>query len=287
MQTNLQKDFIQAAKVIAIGLVLGLGIGFAHADWTAPLHTPPTCNAGEPGCDAPINVSTTGQTKGSGTDYVTFLPQGGSSSLSVSSSAGIGINVAKGGIQNIGGLLNDGTLLQAGTALFGIDPNGFFAIGFGGPVGAMAYDNSIPATFYTPVQIKNTLQVADGTQGASKVLTSDANGNASWQTPAQQSLNIPIYAENEACVSSDSNGMAHNGLPNDYTPMAISSFPECEAAVCGEDSNHNLLYYNCTGNGYTLNCGTSSQALCDNFQIGKIAGCSNGTWNPGGNSPGC
>ncbi len=33
-------------------------------------------------------------------------------------------------------------------------------------------------------QFKNKIQIQDGTQGAGKVLTSDASGNASWQVPA-------------------------------------------------------------------------------------------------------
>ena len=35
----------------------------ASAAWTAPLTAPPTCTAGKPGCDAPVNVSAYSQTK--------------------------------------------------------------------------------------------------------------------------------------------------------------------------------------------------------------------------------
>jgi hypothetical protein len=63
MQKYFTKEYIQAAKVIVIGLALGLGVSFVSANWTPPLNSAPTCNAGDPGCDAPINVSTKEQGK--------------------------------------------------------------------------------------------------------------------------------------------------------------------------------------------------------------------------------
>src|SRR5262249_35499108 len=40
----------------------------------------------------------------------------------------------------------------------------------------------------TKLHISGAIKVADGSQGAGKVLTSDANGLASWQTPANVSV---------------------------------------------------------------------------------------------------
>ena len=50
---------------ISIILVLGLSISFQSllAAWTAPTANPPTCAAGNPGCDAPINVGSATQSK--------------------------------------------------------------------------------------------------------------------------------------------------------------------------------------------------------------------------------
>ena len=49
---------------VLTGLTLGaFALSVAAANFSAPLHTPPTCNTGEPGCDAPINVGPTLQTK--------------------------------------------------------------------------------------------------------------------------------------------------------------------------------------------------------------------------------
>jgi hypothetical protein len=51
--------------ILVIGLTLGLSISFQSlfADYTAPLHNPPTCLSGEPGCDAPLNIGSSPQNK--------------------------------------------------------------------------------------------------------------------------------------------------------------------------------------------------------------------------------
>jgi len=49
--------------IFAIILTLGLSIAFQSllAAWTAPLANPPACLSGNPGCDAPLNTSTSAQ----------------------------------------------------------------------------------------------------------------------------------------------------------------------------------------------------------------------------------
>jgi hypothetical protein len=90
------------------GAVLGacaLGASIALAAWSAPLNGPPTCASGNPGCDAPVNVGATAQTKsgsltvsGSGSSItapqfcigascITTWPSGGGGGLSGSGSA--------------------------------------------------------------------------------------------------------------------------------------------------------------------------------------------------------
>lgn len=56
------RDFFKKTLLLVL---LGAGIisASALADWTAPLATAPTCTSGNPGCDAPVNVSTTSQRK--------------------------------------------------------------------------------------------------------------------------------------------------------------------------------------------------------------------------------
>ena len=51
--------------LITLILTLGLSISLQSllAAWTGPTASPPTCPAGSPGCDAPINVGSTAQIK--------------------------------------------------------------------------------------------------------------------------------------------------------------------------------------------------------------------------------
>jgi len=58
----LKIHFIQTAKIIITGLVIGLGVNFLFA-YTGPISSPPDCISGNPGCDAPINVGPLSQLK--------------------------------------------------------------------------------------------------------------------------------------------------------------------------------------------------------------------------------
>jgi hypothetical protein len=58
------KKIISSIGIGAGAIILGLGIQYVLADWTqAPTGTPPNCPAGYPGCDAPVNVGSSGQVK--------------------------------------------------------------------------------------------------------------------------------------------------------------------------------------------------------------------------------
>jgi len=59
----MKTKIIQNIKSFILVLILVLGVSYAYANFTSPLHTPPTCLTGEPGCDAPINVGSNSQTK--------------------------------------------------------------------------------------------------------------------------------------------------------------------------------------------------------------------------------
>jgi hypothetical protein len=58
------KKIISSIGIGAGAIIIGLGLQYALAAWTsAPTGTPPNCPAGYAGCDAPINVSSSTQTK--------------------------------------------------------------------------------------------------------------------------------------------------------------------------------------------------------------------------------
>jgi len=124
---SIKKDFIQSIKVIVLALVLSVGISVVSAAWQDAPANPPQSNA-----PAPINVSSTGQTK-------------------------------EGGL-----VLNANGGADYGLIVVGADKKGFVGIGV-----------------LTPTQkldILGKIKIVDGTQGAGKVLTSDAHGVASWTT---------------------------------------------------------------------------------------------------------
>jgi len=58
----MKKDIINTSKIIIIALFIGLGANYISAAF-GPLSTPPNCVSGNPGCDAPVNVSGSLQTK--------------------------------------------------------------------------------------------------------------------------------------------------------------------------------------------------------------------------------
>ncbi len=66
---------------------------------------------------------------------------------------------------------------RTGVAPINIIDNGYVGIG------AFTWD----AQPSTTLHVKGSMRIEDGTQGAGKVLTSDANGNATWTTPSSSS----------------------------------------------------------------------------------------------------
>jgi len=80
-------------------------------------------------------------------------------------------------------------------------------------------------------QINGSLRIVDGNQGANKVLTSDANGNATWQTPSTGS--------NTSAASSTEASFAEVYLSSDKTinlaRYNTTSFPAAEPGLSSSD----------------------------------------------------
>ncbi|MBP6858362.1 MAG: hypothetical protein KBC33_00855 [Candidatus Pacebacteria bacterium] len=57
------KSKIISSTLVVLGFVLGATALSALAAWTAPASTPPNCTSGQPGCDAPLHVGSSLQTK--------------------------------------------------------------------------------------------------------------------------------------------------------------------------------------------------------------------------------
>ncbi len=178
----MMKNILQTAKIIVLALALSISLSFVYA-WTAPTVMPPGGNTA-----APINTSATAQVKNGGLSVNAF------SAFANSYFAG---NVSI-GTTNPGGKLTvsvpansrgiESITATAGNTHLPWSDNWNYISGNGtifrssANVEKMRFDAS-SGNLDVAGTIKATgLQMPTGA-GAGKVLTSDAFGNVSWQTP--------------------------------------------------------------------------------------------------------
>lgn len=64
------------------------------------------------------------------------------------------------------------------------------------------------------IHLDGTFRYVDGNEGNSKVLTSDANGNATWQTPAGGSSSTDAFGEEATGSTSSTITLSHSALTN-------------------------------------------------------------------------
>lgn len=322
MHKTFTKELIQSLKVITLGLALGVGINYAFAvDWTPPTANPPANNAA-----APINISTSAQTKGTSANGINFLV--GSSTLSATSSTGTGVAASSsapaaraivgiGGISVLGNAnfgLGDIVFGLAGSSNSGfssdfynqvnITPTGFgnpLSINLGantGPNGRNAIwidgsddQDSVGIStdknkfwFYSSNNNGVTLEAKkiklnDGTQGAGKVLISDANGLSSWGN-ATPSVSFTVPVPDIMMVEeswSDINDDQSRSLwcPANYNAMAIA----CESSG---DAGTDTCYIMDGGGAFDMNRQTNDNVGAQypitntyNYRGGKISPANN------------
>ena len=229
MKKNLRKEILSGIKMIIIALVLGIGTSYIFAYTT---WTAPTAVAPGNNVDAPLNVTATAQTK-------------------------LGPLVVN-GVNNTG---TEGSIVPNGFAAFGqsifqaFNPTGVTGI----PVAVTIGTTSSPST----------IQIVDGNQGAGKVLTSDANGNATWQpTPVNNvaTVNDPLatisfvssqigslqadqgktytvynrYQSTDGCTdANDDRVWCYSNQTNDYAPTVIYN----SSAQFGTIGNANGVWF--------------------------------------------
>jgi hypothetical protein len=127
-------------------------------------------------------------TKANGTSSSAF---GDASIASGNQSVAMGTTYANSANETTIGAYND-TLAVSDDFTFMGDSNRIFTVGNGNVLAAhtafvIQQDGNIGINQRRPsekLDINGSIKIADGTQGAGKVLTSDANGKASWQTVA-------------------------------------------------------------------------------------------------------
>ncbi len=111
-----------------------------------------------------------------------------------------------------------------------------------GTDGALKIGATGNADFATAkLDVAGTFKLADGTEGAGKVLTSDASGNASWQGPVSISaeyllagLNVPsganVIINNWSTVTNEDGGANYNPVTGEYT-ISVSGYYDINASV--------------------------------------------------------
>lgn len=67
------KQYLAILKLSVLGLLLSFGLQYAFADWTPPPAVAPTCPAGSPGCEPPVNVGTEPQVKDGSLSVKAFI----------------------------------------------------------------------------------------------------------------------------------------------------------------------------------------------------------------------
>jgi hypothetical protein len=170
----------QNIKAVILGLIIAVGASYAFAaTFTGPNCAPPYCNT-----DAPVNVGTATQTK--------------AGSLTVSSSAAPAFAVPNGvsifkdvGSYNLS-ILTTGS--QYGGILFyprnenSLTSNNTMQIYSPTRKNLAVWDSLLQKDVFNlndgNLELSGSIKIAGGSPGSGKVLTSDAQGNASWQNSA-------------------------------------------------------------------------------------------------------
>jgi hypothetical protein len=189
MQKYFTKELTQPLKVIFLGLVLGAGISFAAADWTAPPAAAPTCPASTLGCNAPINVGSTSQKKSGKITLGTGTLDAATDNYSASFNKGTSnAGIEADGIVNVAGLFN------LGGALFGFP---------GAPAADVAIYGSLTENGPTTVNGTTTLDASSlgsgngGIGSRALVLKSNANTGTAWANSvtiaSPTAANLTIY----------------------------------------------------------------------------------------------
>lgn len=107
----------------------------------------------------------------------------------------------------------------------------------------------------------NKIKISDGSQGAGKVLTSDADGAASWQTPVN-SGNLWTESENSIYRSSGNVGI---GNTNPTKKLEVKG----DIKIDYVDTNNGLYFQSQNGENITFHCSENDLRL-DSWSGGKI-----------------
>ncbi|MEN4758960.1 tail fiber domain-containing protein [Chryseobacterium sp. C39-AII1] len=193
--------------------------------------------------------------------------------------------------------LTDLMFTTSGTERVRIDPTG--NVGIGNTAPTVKLDINSGGTSGTPIA---AVKIVDGNQAAGKILTSDANGEGTWQTPAVQS-SVNIYNTNGSLtgnrvVTQGANTLAFtstatNGFSVDGSTLSVdaandrvgigTTTPVAKIDAVGSTFGMRMaagswdnLWFDLTANGPSINASGAETGI--NFNVGTNA---TGTYGDG------
>lgn len=194
---SLQKQFLQTIKIVVLGLIVGVGAHYASAvTWTPPTATPPNNNTA-----APINVSSTGQSKVGGLTVATGAVTNGL--IVANGNVGIGTTNPTQKVDVPNGYIRSGTGFCIAADCIEAWPTGTGGGGVGpGTIGRIAkfvsntnVDDSIIRENGSSVsvgadpsgsalfQVEGSVKIHSTGAASGKILAStDTDGNAAWKS---------------------------------------------------------------------------------------------------------
>ncbi|RXG23856.1 PA14 domain-containing protein [Leeuwenhoekiella aequorea] len=119
------------------------------------------------------------------------------------------------------------------------------------------------------LDVLGTVKITDGTQGTGKILTSDANGNASWQVPGANSSNWAL--QGNAIAATDFLGTT-NSQPLNFrvNNMSVGSFKVDNSLQLGREASSNAA--NATAVGFQAKATATSAVAIGTSAIASDGG---------------
>ncbi|NQU33396.1 MAG: hypothetical protein HQ521_09195, partial [Bacteroidetes bacterium] len=178
----------------------------------------------------------------------------------------VGVGLLAGGYNKTGSN-NTSIGAYSGTGSLGVSVSGCVYIG----KGAGSYNNQDNKLFITntsggtpliggdfstdQVDINGTIKITGGTPGSGKVLTSDADGLSSWETPAAYASSIDDLSDAKTDASSvflgSGSGIVDDGTNNANTALGTESLNANTTGATNTAIGRSSLTSNISGNGNT------------------------------------
>jgi hypothetical protein len=221
-----KRDLIQTSKILILFLAITLGTNYLFADWSPPTALPPSCPAGSPGCNPPLDTGTETQAKAG-----SFIVGASSVPSGAGAYTGLGYLLANEIVSSGASLGQNGLTLEGPLELFSGNP----------PVPVTPTAGQVLESYDN----QGDLQWANVGSSATTVYTGTAqwipNGDASTYTVPNQNItiggsgtyNTSIYATYGTCQDFPTNLVVDGVVVNSYQGAGN---PGSDTAGCDQNT---------------------------------------------------